>query len=86
MKSLCTIVLWGQPSQPNGEVIGFNVQFSIPGIWNGALYRKQMDDIHHMVQDSDKPSEYSDSQIFVAVSTSRHKVYNYIHLVLLLAA
>jgi len=30
---LCTVVVWGQPSQPNDRVTGFNVQVCIPGVW-----------------------------------------------------
>ena len=77
VEGLCTIVLWGQPSQPNGEVTGFNVQFYVPDVWYGTLFRKEMNDIYHTVQDSDNPSDYSVSQIFVGVSELH--IINYSH-------
>ena len=29
VKGLCTVVLWAQPSQPNGKIRGYEVQKSI---------------------------------------------------------
>ena len=68
VKGLCTVVLWGQPSQPNGVITGFDVQFYIPGVFSGTMYRKGKGDIFHIVQDSDRPSRYSVEEYYVGVS------------------
>ena len=84
---LCSVVLWGQPSQPSGTIERFDVQFSIPGVWYGTIHRKQRD--NHIVQEGDTPSDYPDHEVFVGVS-ELHKCINMlstcIHLVLPLSA
>lgn len=86
---LCSVVLWGEPSKPSGMIERFDVQFSIPGVWYGTIHRKRRDDVFHIVQDGDKPSDYHDSEVFVGVS-ELHKCISIlrtcIHLVLPLSA
>lgn len=67
---LCTVVMWGQQSHPSGEIVKFEVQLSIPGVWYGTIHHKRWDDVFHIVQESDTPSDYLklDSEFFVGVS------------------
>ena len=73
MEGLCTVVLWGQPSQLNGQIIGFNLQFYIPGVWYGAEKFLDTNTIFHRVQDSDI-NGYQRSEIHFGVS----ELYNVI--------
>jgi len=68
VKGLCTVVLWGQPSQPNGEIEGFDVQFYVRGRAYGTVRAKWRDNIYHIVQEDDKPSGYRDNEVSVGVS------------------
>jgi len=65
---LCSVVLWGQPSKPSGMIERFEVQFSVPGVWYGTIHCKRRDNVFHIVQDGDKPSDYLYSEVFVGVS------------------
>ena len=65
MEGLCNVVVWGQPSQPNGRVTGFNVQVYIPGVWYGT--ETFIDNNFYRVQDSDI-NGYQRSDIQVGVS------------------
>ena len=68
VKGLCTVVLWARPSQPNGKIRGYEVQIYIPNEWFGPVHPKRESDNYHIVEDSDRPSEYQHSQLFVGVS------------------
>ena len=68
MKSLCTVVLWARPSQPNGKITGYEVQFYIPDEWSGAIHNKTELDIYHIVEEGDTPSKYRKRELFVRVS------------------
>ena len=68
MKGLCTVVLWGRPPQPNGKIRGYEVQIYIPDKWYGPVHSKKESDIYHIVEDSDRPSEYQQSELFAGVS------------------
>ena len=68
VKGLCTIVLWGQPSLPNGEIKGFDVQFYVRGRSYGTIRAKGRDNIYHIVREDDKPSGYRDNEVSVGVS------------------
>ena len=73
VKGLCTVVLWGRPSQPNGKIRGYEVQIFIPDEWYGPVHSKKETDIYHIVEDSDRPSEYKQSELFLRVSELIHK-------------
>ena len=81
MKGLCTVVLWARPSQPNGKIRGYEVQFYIPDGWSGAIRNKTESDIYHIVEEGDTPSEYRKSELFVRVS-ELHAYPHQIHFVL----
>jgi len=68
VKGLCTVVLWGQPSLPNGEIDRFDVQFYVRGRSYGTVRAKRRDTIYHIVQEDDKPSGYRDNEVSVGVS------------------
>ena len=68
VKGLCTVVLWGQPSQPNGKITGYEVEFYVPDEWYGLVHSKNESDIYHIVEDTDTSSEYKQSELFVRVS------------------
>ena len=77
VKGLCTVVLWGRPSQPNGKITGYEVQVYVPDEWYGPVHSKKETDIYHIVEDSDTPSEYNQDEFFVAVSALHtHIKYN----------
>jgi len=67
VKGLCRVVLWGQPSLPNGEIEGFDVQFYVRGRSYGTVRAKRRDNIYHIVQEDDKPSGYRDDEVSVGV-------------------
>ena len=66
---LCTVVLWARPSQPNGKITGYEVQFYIPDGWSGPIHTKTESDIYHIVEEDDTPSGYDRTVFFVRVST-----------------
>ena len=56
VEGLCTVVVWGQPSQPNDRVTGFNVQVYIPGVWYGT--ETFLDNNFYRVRHSDSEVEW----------------------------
>ena len=80
VKGLCTVVLWGQPSQPNGRITGYEVQLYVPEEWSGPVNSKNESDIYHIVEDTDTSSEYELSDYFVRVS-ALHAYTHQIHFV-----
>jgi len=68
VKGLCTVVLWGQPSQPNGEIKRFDVQFYVHGRSYGTVIAKGRDNIYHIVEGDEKPSGSRDNEVSVGVS------------------
>ena len=65
MEGLCNVVVWGQPSQPNGRVTEYNAQVYIPGVWYGT--ENDLNSNFFRVQDSDI-NGYQRSDIQVGVS------------------
>jgi len=65
VEGLCNVVVWGQPSQPNGQVTGFNAQVYIPGVWYGT--ETFIDNNFYRVRDSDIDGRQR-SEIYVGVS------------------
>ena len=68
VKGLCTVVLWGRPSQPNGKITGYEVQVYVPDEWYGQPHSKKETDIYHIVEDSDVSSDYNHDEFYVGVS------------------
>ena len=69
VKGLCTVVLWARPSQPNGKITGYEVQFYDPDGWSGPVHNKTESDIYHIVEEGDTPSGYDRTVFSVRVST-----------------
>ena len=80
VNGLCTVVLWGRPSQPNGKITGYEVQLYVPEEWSGPVHSKNESDIYHIREDTDTSSEYELSDYFVRVS-ALHAYTHQIHFV-----
>ena len=70
VRGLCNVIVWGKPSQTNGNLTEYNLRFYDNDNENdrGIIVSNRSDEILRIVKRSDIPSDSTDD-IFVQVST-----------------
>ena len=74
VRAFCTEVVWGSPFNPNGEVLGYELEFydhQDPSM-NNILLKNRDEHSHIVVENNDLPRGLESSQVYVKVCIS-HK-------------
>ena len=78
-QTLCNVIVWGMPVSPNGELLGYQAQFYIPGTQLGVVREVAQDRTFYIVKEEDKLlSEHSSSFVRVINSCLKCTVALYI--------
>ena len=54
MQSFCDVVVWKTPIQQNGELIGYEIEFTNPGAQQTVAKQVGVDGNYYIVRDEDK--------------------------------
>ena len=54
MQSFCDVVVWKTPIQQNGELIGYETEFTNPGARQTVTKQVSIDGNYYIIQDEDK--------------------------------
>lgn len=68
VRGLCNVIVWGKPSQTNGNLTEYNLRFYDNDNDREIIVSNRSDEILRIVKRSDIPSDSTDD-IFVQVST-----------------
>ena len=67
-QSLCNVVVWGMPVNPNGEILRYEVQFYVPGTQLEVAKEIPHDRTFYIVEYADKLSLYGGTFVRVICS------------------
>ena len=68
IRSLCTVVVWGEPGRPNGVIRGYDLMFRrIETSRVGPIIPKPVTDLYHVVEDSGLPTGSEDLEFQVII-------------------
>ncbi len=65
IRSLCTAVVWGPPAQPNGVIVGYDIQFRRIGTSQVISTPKGANELFHVVEGSSIPPGQGDLEFSV---------------------
>ena len=69
VQSLCNVIVWGTPDEPNGEIIGYDVQFRKVGTSRvGDPITREANELYAIVDKNDLPSGDGEFEVQVRMS------------------
>ncbi len=73
VRSLCTAVVWGPPAQPNGVIVGYDLQFMRIGTSQISTTAKEIDELFHVAEGNSIPLGPEDLEFRVSEAKCSHK-------------
>ncbi len=73
VRSLCTAVVWGPPAQPNGVIVGYDIQFRRIGTSQISTTAKEIDELFHVAEGISIPPGTEDLEFRVSEAKCSHE-------------